>query len=280
MSGNTDVQKRVKLDPNRRVELPDEIWMKIMSYVKSMHLFLNVSLVCKRFYNIHRSAIKYLKVECVRNKKKFQSAIKVLAQCKSLKAFEIQYAHYENHNWQSKTFYMESMIKQVLISSQNLKILKLDQSATLLNMERIGIGILGKRLEHLEVNGRNIEGKSCISTLNELKTLRFDCFSERNDILSLIINFPKLEAIFFSNITDKKMDSAAFDEFFAKKASTLKKISLRNIFVDEFLKNLGLCQNIESFIACRAELDLKYISELSHLKELVLKEIKKNNSKA
>ena len=76
------------------------------------------------------------------------------------------------------------------------------------------------------------------------------------------------------------MDLAAFDGFFAKKASTLKKISLRTIYVDEFLKNLGLCQNIESFIACEAEIDLKYVLELSHLKELILLGIEGIASKA
>ena len=45
--------KKVKLD--RKVDLPNEIWMKIMSYMKSIDLFQNVSLVCKHFLLQHIS---------------------------------------------------------------------------------------------------------------------------------------------------------------------------------------------------------------------------------
>ena len=114
MSGNTDVQKRVKLDPDRRVELPDEIWMKIMSYVKSRDLFQNVGLVCKRFYNIHRSAVQYLEMKSVGKKKEFLDAMKVLSQCKSLKVFEIEWTYRPYCRVTSMMSYMEDMIKQVL----------------------------------------------------------------------------------------------------------------------------------------------------------------------
>ena len=282
-------QKKVKLDPYRRVELPDELWMKIMSYVKSRYLFQNVSLVCKRFYNIHRSAVQYLEMKSVGKKKEFLAAMKVLSQCKSLKVFEIEWAYRPYCRVTSMMMMMEDMIKQVLTSSKILKSIKVyfnggygslaEQPFSMDNIKT-----LGRKLEHLELRGMNIEDKGFLSTLNELKTLKVDCISDENDVISLTNNCPKLEAIHLSNLKPFDMDlGLAFDEFFSKRLSTLKEISLkkffyRNIYDDGFLKNLVLCQNIERFVACAVMLDLKHISGLSNLKELMLRRIQTKTS--
>ena len=49
-------KKKVNHDPENSVKLPDEMWMKIMSYLNTQDLFQKISLVCQHFYDIHRSA--------------------------------------------------------------------------------------------------------------------------------------------------------------------------------------------------------------------------------
>ena len=74
-SKNSKDDKKIKLDPDRKVQLPDEIWMKIMSYLKSTFVFQNVSLVCKRFLKIHRNAVKYLEMKNVGNIKNCKKGV-------------------------------------------------------------------------------------------------------------------------------------------------------------------------------------------------------------
>ena len=45
-------QKRSKLEIERKFELPDEVWLKIMKYLKTKDLFSNFGLVSKHFNNL------------------------------------------------------------------------------------------------------------------------------------------------------------------------------------------------------------------------------------
>ena len=182
-------KKKVKLDPGIKVKLPDEMWMKIMGYLNCEDLFQNVNLVNRHFYNIHRSAAKYLEVKDIEKKEHFEMVIKVLSNCKSLKIFKI------DGNY-SKMSYMDGIIKQALISCQNIKTLMVlpdqfnDSDRYIvfedeirayknhLNMETIGT--FGKKLEHLVLNDVEIISEHFLSNLTELKTLRLTAFQKKN----------------------------------------------------------------------------------------------------
>ena len=195
MRDNTDVQKRVKLDPNRRVELPDEIWMKIMGHVKPMYLFQNISLVCKHFYNIHRSAAVCFEVNNVKDEDHFQGLMKVLPDCISLEVIKIKLES-------SKMAYMDAIIKQVLSSCQKVKTMKLLSDQIVIDnskdphLSMKTIGTLGTRLEHVEFNNVEIEDKNFLSNLQELKTLTLPSYHESvekgpKEILALFKFWPK-----------------------------------------------------------------------------------------
>ena len=274
-------KKKVKYDSNRKVELPDEIWMKIMSYLKSIELFQNFSLVSKLFYNIHRSAVKYFEMKCVSNKKDYQKAIKVLLQCKSVKMFKIELSDRRYSNLKMK--YMNEIIKQVLVSFPNLKTLMVYPTHKYTNPEFDveTIGTFGKKLEHLVID-TYISCKNFMSNLHELKTLKPKNLNSSKDIISLSENCPKLECIHFylSDFGRRELDenqNAAFDEFFSKRAPTLKEVSFEYASNDQIFRCISLGHNMERFKAFKCKITnfgLNCISEFANLKELLLHDIK------
>ena len=44
--------KNIKLDLEQKVTLPDELWLKIFSFLKTKDLFLQIALVCNHFNNL------------------------------------------------------------------------------------------------------------------------------------------------------------------------------------------------------------------------------------
>ena len=67
-------KKNIKLDLEQKVTLPDEVWLKIMSYIKTKDLFQNVALVCKHFHNLTMDgdSVKFLEVTNISNDKLFK----------------------------------------------------------------------------------------------------------------------------------------------------------------------------------------------------------------
>ena len=59
------VEKKIKIDPKKTPNLPQEIWLKIMNHLKTKDLFLSFGLVCK-FFNgltLDSRAVKFLEVK-------------------------------------------------------------------------------------------------------------------------------------------------------------------------------------------------------------------------
>ena len=276
--------KQVKLDPKRKVELPDEIWMKILSYVNSTDLFQNVTLVCQRFYNIHRSAVQYLEIESfsLQNKRQFKSAKRILSQCNSLKLFKIKWMETRTGNPKLMVSYMNEMIKQVLVSAPNLKMLGYPtvhdhqfMSSHLETKTVEAIGTLGKQLEHLEVDhALFFEGFN--SNFNDLKSLFLKNFTSSSDISSLSKKCPKLESIrldFLRILENENISIKVFEDFFSKMALTaLKEVSFQSLFNNQLLRCISQCNKIVKFKAfdCNiTEFGFDCISKMS-LNELVL----------
>ena len=68
--------KRIKLNT---LELPNEMWMKILSYLQFKDVFGNFALVNKHFHalTLHPSAVKYLHLQDskIKNKKKIYETL-------------------------------------------------------------------------------------------------------------------------------------------------------------------------------------------------------------
>ena len=84
-------KKNFKPDLEQKVTLPDEVWLKIMSYIKTKDLYHNVALVWKHFHNLSEDgdSVKFLEVTNISNDKLFRKVQKILKLAKSLKGLKI-----------------------------------------------------------------------------------------------------------------------------------------------------------------------------------------------
>ena len=105
--------KNINLDLEQKITLPDELWLKIMSYLESKDLFLKVALVCKHFRNLTYGgdSVKFLEVRKIPPKKMFEKVMEILKRSKSLKGLNINLNLLNAKNkLQKKTFYNNSSI--------------------------------------------------------------------------------------------------------------------------------------------------------------------------
>ena len=104
-------------------KLPNELWMKIMSYLKNKDIFRRLALVNKNFHSLtlDPSAVKYLHLKDVKNKHKsntlYRKWMEVIKRSKNLIELGIE-DNYKHLNW-------NDLIEGVLKISQCLKSLKI-----------------------------------------------------------------------------------------------------------------------------------------------------------
>ena len=84
------IVKKIKID--LEFKLPDEIWLKIIAYLKIHDLFLTFALVNKHFNTLSQDStiLKSLKLMEIRKKKDFRNVIKVIERSKNLKEFSVE----------------------------------------------------------------------------------------------------------------------------------------------------------------------------------------------
>ena len=122
-------KKNFKPDLEQKVTLPDEVWLKIMSYIKTKDLYHNVALVCKHFHNISEDgdAVKFLEVTNISNDKLFRKVQKILKQTKSLKGFKVDIDSTLDKNKKIQNYFLNTLCVQA-ITNGNLKSLSMKQA--------------------------------------------------------------------------------------------------------------------------------------------------------
>ena len=123
--------ERIKLTALKVPNLPNEIWMKIISYMKNKDIFQSFALVNKHLHNLtlDPSVVKYLYLTAIKNKAKskalFKKWLKVIKHSKKLVELKIK-DKYNILDW-------SHLIRETLGSNQYLKSLtiKFDHSGLL-----------------------------------------------------------------------------------------------------------------------------------------------------
>ena len=298
--------KKSKLEQIKKIELPNEIWLKIMNCLSTKDVFLNFKLVCKNFSAL-TSDLFYLEISNTsdRNTSQFKSTLKHLKNTNRLK--EIRISDSDNP---------KALLIQAIKSNKNIKSIKVSNHHTWRDF-KFTMDIINKLktfcngLEHLELRNVNVTAPEAISQVAKIETLKSFTVFERKlqesghsiadrsfastteDILSFASNCKDLEAISICIFVDqfppsKKEieDSAmkhALDTFFHKKKDILKKFVISKYTCSKFdechkiLDNLRLCQNVEELFIKHFTLEqsnLIAVTELPKLKTLVLKHVK------
>ena len=277
--------KQSKVDSRKIIILPEEIWLKIMNYLKTKDLFLNFGLVNK-FFNgliLDSRAVTYLELTNVNDGTKFNQVFEVIKRSKHLKAIQIE-SPKPNKQDCRETFWKHLMFQA--LKNSNLKSLRILLQDGWFAMGELAledaheIVRFGKSLEHLEIDKYVILDDGPldeISKITTLKSLKIGYLSI-NSLIAIAKNCKQLENLSISEIFPPNEDDdvvrEAFDTFLNERRDTLKKITndfrrngIRNLF-----QNINLCQNLEK-LALSGHLpffNLEGIIKVKGLKELVL----------
>ena len=85
--------KKLKPSPSPLMELPNEIWMKILSFLPTYDILMNFNLTCKHFHSLATNpcVIKSLdlKLGNVKDCSQYQEIVKLLKRSKTLNKFVI-----------------------------------------------------------------------------------------------------------------------------------------------------------------------------------------------
>ena len=116
------VEKKAKIYQGRKAEiLPDEIWLKIMYFMKSKDILANFGRTCKRFrcLSLDSEVIKYLDLININDKVKYDGSVKVIKRSKNLQRISIglslpYWKHLMNHALKKSSFRSLELTDQVL----------------------------------------------------------------------------------------------------------------------------------------------------------------------
>ena len=261
---STELMQNLEVNAPRKVELPDEIWLKMIQNLPTKDLFANFSLSCKKFHNLSQdsSAVKYLHVKNINTWTKYCSVSYIIAKSRGLVQFRIIQGGGDFDN---------ALICQALEFNPRLRNLSI--KTKILNPETINT-IIKSKVECLELD---LEARGLDPRLCNIKTLKKLKMSPNNQIISTLAkNSTPIEEIYLLSDGQYLDNHAALNEFFKSKKETLKTLCLKLRRYDLFvpLKNLNLCQNLERVVIAKWHpKHLEMLTGIPNLKNLVLIEL-------
>ena len=257
--------KKIKLATGR-MDVPNEIWTKIMNYLPTNCIFKNFGLVSKKFHSL-TSGIKYLHCKLIYEHMS-DTVLKIVKKSRGLIAlsFEVVNSWY-SHNEVGKNFLLEA-----INSCQSLKSLKVNGDFEIkMNMIEI-LQKFGPQLQHLafENNIRFTPGvlielskfrylKSLGLSVNPIippgPTYQANIHSTLNQTVQNLVTFAtQLESIdlkfksFIPSITN------IYNQLIYEKRDTLKKVGLTNTVKKNSLCNIPFgdhCNSFETINECK-----------------------------
>ena len=270
--------KQIPKEKKIKIEIPDEVWLKIIGFMDTQDVFCRFALVCKRFKSLTSdpTAIKRLlinhrnvqkrdspKFRMLLNKNRTMVEFTLVKACLTTATFVISVALKSNPKLKS------------------LKILNHTNCDCMHEMKELVKCIKKFRpdLEHLELNyvEYNSDAITELCTLKNLKSLKISNGKKQvpDFIYSLANNCIKLENIALRSILPHDFDTAmAWNHFLGKRRTTLKSIyinlNINSGTLGSYYENLHFCKNIEE-LSIRFDIEhFTVIPDLPNLKKLVL----------
>ena len=233
-----------ELTLRRSFHLPNELWLKIINYMKTKDIFGSFALVNKHFNSLtlDTSAIKYLQVKNIRgDPSKHENVMKVLSRCKSMIEFSIEDRRCDEYQF-------KSCINKALESSQKLKSLKIltrslnlgideiytPKSGALDAADRMFVECLEKlkdKLENIEFENGNllytVLDAICITKNLKRLAIKKGLFRAKYFIYNLANSENQLEEIELHYPLEEGEEEALI-ELFLKKQEKLKSVILKS----------------------------------------------------
>ena len=219
-------EKKLKLSESPLMNLPNEIWMKILKYLPTYDILKNFNLTCKQFHSLAISpgAIKslQLKVENFKESTQYQEIVKVLKRSKTLNKLVINgyRCGHTNH------------ILAHALKSNHLKTLEVSLSESTMTIKNLDY-LKNSSIEELRLNNITLDDEAMqkIGALKTLKSVRIsnDLANRQMNITELIKTFidVKIELEDLFTCSDQiEINASTLYEFLKEKAETLKKLKV------------------------------------------------------
>ena len=251
--------------------VPNEIWMKIIGYLKTEDVFLGFGQVCKRFNDLTHdpTAIKsfeFLNGDSILSTG-IEKVLKILRRSKSLKRIVLD--RYADFFIEDAVFSNPQLKSVTLYGIQNDSFSKIVESLT-----------KAKGIKHLEILNSyygykpfDVKLLMNIADIKNLKTLRLNLSMgiDADFIKKISVSCSNLETIELSNYEWKDPGmQIAFDKLFKERKETLKSFILLNCFSGDnvncnILRNLCLCQNLEELSVDHQHCVIQQLSKIAEM---------------
>ena len=233
--------KKLKPSPSPLMELPNEIWMKILSFLPTYDILKNFNLTCKHFHSLATNpcAIEslQLKLENAKDSSQYQEIVKVLKRSKTLKKFIINGNGRMNHVLAHAL--KSSHLKTLQVSSHR------NHEATLSkrNLECIK----NSKIEVLKVEDIILDNYAMqqIGAVKTLKSVRISLYGYRQNAYSCVSELLKtlidakieLEDLTIVAGSGFEIYPSVFSKFLEERAENLKKLKICCSMDDTTKKN-------------------------------------------
>ena len=271
-------EPRTKKAKMEKIDLPNEIWLKIINNLSTKDVFQNFSLVCKRFNNLalDPSALKSI---TIKNTSKmsfetFGNVKKVIQRSKKLQELKL---------FEDKLFNPYAIFKICFEACPQLKTLNLTGNGW--NSGISSISDLQNNIEHLKSSADNKLGIYIPSKLPNLRTLTIGVLKNGRIDHRLAQKCKKLEKVSICSLTQSAI--AEFNLFLDTSNNSLKSLTVENFVFDDprvkafdiFLENLESCENLQELSLDASYFEsydlLRAISQMTNLQKLELKNLGK-----
>ena len=231
--------KKIKHDSGR-MDIPNEIWTKIMNYLPSNSIFKNFRLVCKRFHGL-TSGIKRLHAQII-DSNLSDVVLKIVKNSRAIIAIDLEILYQSlNLSYHNIQIESEHFIIEAINSCQKLRSLSIYSNCELkLDVIEI-LKSFGPQLEHLAFENltTTCEVFVEIGKLKHLKSLSLRSLRVTNVpeivremmvgfIQNLIIHSTQLESIDFEFGSNDPEVTNLYNKLINEKKDILRKIGLRN----------------------------------------------------
>ena len=262
-----NVAKKPKHDPGRNVDVPYDIWLKIMNYLDTKDLFKNFNLACRKFnfMSMDSNAVKYLTLSSIKKETDFKMATKVIRRSKLLVEIKIDQC---SKYW--KTLMLEALKKP------KLKSIKIQNSTSDVAFPGDKVKNLGGNLEHLDLQEVKFSDNILIE-IAKIKTLKSlaNIWIGQNVLPTITEHCYQLESITIDATYGMK---PVLDQFFQERGKTLKILTIHgaggwSTKEENLLENINFCENLEylSLIDFGRQITEETMIDLPKLKRLQMK---------
>ena len=276
--------KKLKLSPSPLMDLPSEIWMKILGFLPAQDILQNFNLTCKYFHSlaINPGAIKslQLKLENIKDSTQYHEIVKVLKRSKTLNKLVIDGCGRMNN------------ILAHALKSNHLKTLEVSSSEATLSKKNLEY-MKNSNIEHLKLDKvtLNDEAMQLIGSLKTLKSVRISLNGRPMNISEMVKNFTDakigledfaIETLHHNAHHSGEIKASTLYTFLKERRETLKKLKICCIVGDDgkFDMKWNVPSNLEELYYCdlarrtgRHPIKIEFGENMSKLTKLSLRNI-------